>query len=157
MRAELFLKENGGAIWVTTAADCMQRLVERWDEVHLDHDLGGETHVDFRTSNCGMEVIRWLCAEPRRHLRRTHFIVHTHNVAAGLMMILLMREDGYRAEFRPFGQDLSKVLAHNEPAEPRGTYTVCLEAVVNQWRALRWRALRKPARGRRRRGVKWWR
>ncbi len=157
-RAEVFLKENGGAIWVTTAADCVRRLEERWDEVHLDHDLGGETDVDFRTLNCGMEVIRWLCAEPRVHLRRTYFVVHTHNVAAGLMMILLMRATGYRAEFRPFGQDLSQVLAHNEVMERRGWSVVCGEAAVNWWRAVRWRTIRKPQKKGLGRGVwfRWW-
>jgi hypothetical protein len=52
---------------------------------------------------CGMEVIRWLGREPREHLRGTRFLVHTHNFAAGLLMVLQMRDLGYSAEFRPFG------------------------------------------------------
>ncbi len=96
------------------------------------------------TSNCGMEVIRWLCAEHRKHLRRTRFFVHTHNVAAGLLMILRMREQCYRAEFRPFGQDLSMVLAHNEPVEPLGFRAALRDTLITQWRALRYRAIRKP-------------
>ena len=34
--------ENPEAVWVQTADDCIARLEEGWDEVHLDHDLGGE-------------------------------------------------------------------------------------------------------------------
>jgi hypothetical protein len=31
------------------------------------------------------------------------------------MMVLQMQSSGFKAEFRPFGQDLAKMLAHNEP------------------------------------------
>jgi hypothetical protein len=109
-RAEAFLVENPEAVWVKTVRECLSRLTQPWDEVHLDHDLGGKQFVDTGETECGMEVIRWLCQEPRLHLRQTFFWVHTHNTMAGLMMVLHMRESGYRAEFRPFGVDLSKVL-----------------------------------------------
>lgn len=118
-RAGAFLSDHPQAIWVTNVPDCLARLAEPWDEVHLDHDLGGKTFVDSANTDCGMEVIRWLCKEPREHLRAVSFFVHTHNVAAGLLMVLQMRRGGYRAEFRPFGLDLKRLLAHNEPdAEP---------------------------------------
>lgn len=107
---------------MTNVPDCLARLGERWDEVHLDHDLGGKTFVDSADTDCGMEVIRWLCKESREHLRDVSFFVHTHNVAAGLLMVLQMRSGGYRAEFRPFGLDLERLLAHNEPgAAPVGS------------------------------------
>ena len=114
-RAAIFLKENPDAIWVTTVADCIARLGQPWDEVHLDHDLGGKTFVDSNARDCGMEVIRWLCKEPRTHLKASRFFVHTHHAAAGLLMVLQMHRYGYKAEFRPFGQDLEQMLAHNEP------------------------------------------
>lgn len=114
-RAAAFLEENPHAVWVQTAAECVEQLSESWDEVHLDHDLGGKKLVDSSARDCGMEVIRWLCRESRIHLQSTHFLVHTHNLSAGLLMVLRMREMGYTAEFRPFGIDLEKVLAHNEP------------------------------------------
>jgi hypothetical protein len=114
-RANAFLRDHPDATWVTTVPDCLARLVETWDEVHLDHDLGGKLFVDSRDVDCGMEVIRWLCKEPRGHLKDARFFVHTHNVAAGLLMVLQMRASGYGAEFRPFGLDLEKLLAHNEP------------------------------------------
>jgi hypothetical protein len=118
-RAEIFLKENPHAIWVTTVAECLSRLNESWEEVHLDHDLGGQTFVDSHAEDCGMEVIRWLCKEPHAHLKECHFVVHTHHAMAGLLMVLQMRGFGYLAELRPFGFDLARQLAHNEPPAPR--------------------------------------
>ncbi len=100
---------------MTTVAECLVRLHQPWDEIHLDHDLGGKTFVDSRDQDCGMEVIRWLCKEPRPHLKDSRFFVHTHHAAAGLLMVLQIRGYGYNAEFRPFGLDLSRMLAHNEP------------------------------------------
>jgi hypothetical protein len=117
IRAEAFLTENPEAIWVKTVPECQSRLIEPWDEVHLDHDLGGKCYVDTREIDCGMEVIRWLCEEPRPHLRQTVFFVHTHNTVAGLFMVLHLRERGYLAEFRPFGVDLAQLLSGNEPNE----------------------------------------
>ncbi len=116
-RAETFLAEHPHAVWVETVADCVDRLRESWDEVHLDHDLGGRQHVGVDDVDCGMEVIRWMCKEPRDHLRSTRFFVHSHNLVAGLMMVLQMRSSGFNAEFEPFGQDLAKILAHNESGD----------------------------------------
>jgi hypothetical protein len=108
------MQDHPEAIWVTTVAECLARLEEEWDEVHLDHDLGGKTFVDSSAEDCGMEVIRWLCKEPRHHLKQTLFFIHTHNAAAGLLMVLQMRGGGYQAEFRPFGLDLDRLLARDE-------------------------------------------
>jgi hypothetical protein len=113
-RAESFLSENPQAVWVETVTDCLSRLQENWDEVHLDHDLGGKTFVNMNQIDCGMEVIRWLCTEPRDHLRATRFFVHTHNSLAGLLMVLQMRSAGYHAEFRPFGVDPTMFLLHDD-------------------------------------------
>src|SRR5262245_50630819 len=63
-RAEAFLRDHPDATWVTTVPDCLTHLAETWDEVHLDHDLGGKLFVDSQDADCGMEVIRWLCKEP---------------------------------------------------------------------------------------------
>jgi hypothetical protein len=114
VRAEAFLIENPQAIWVQTVPECLARLVECWDEVHLDHDLGGRTFVDMNERDCGMEVIRWLCKEPRDHLLHVRFFIHTHNSIAGLFMVLQMRSSGYNAEFRPFGLDLARLLPDDD-------------------------------------------
>ena len=105
-RAEVFLQWNPGATWIQTAEECVAKLAELWDEVYLDHDLGGEQFVDVERPDCGMEVVRWLCKEPRSHLIATKFIIHSHNLAAAMMMVLLMRETGYNSEFLPFGFSL---------------------------------------------------
>jgi hypothetical protein len=117
-RAESFLSENPHAIWVQTVEECLGRLVETWDEVHLDHDLGGEVFVDMNKTDCGMEVIRWLCKDRREHLRSTRFFVHTHNSLAGLLMVLQMQSTGYRAEFRPFGVDPALFLPGADHGPP---------------------------------------
>jgi len=117
-RAEAFLRENPQALWVQTVTECLAQLVETWDEVHLDHDLGGKTFVDINEDDCGMEVIRWLCKAPRDHLRQARFLIHTHNSIAGLLMVLEMRSRGYRAEFRPFGLDPARVLPHDDDEPP---------------------------------------
>jgi hypothetical protein len=119
-RAEIFLKENPRAIWVTTVAQCLARLDEPWEEVHLDHDLAGQTFVDSRAGDCGMEVVRWLCKEPRPHLKGSLFVVHTHHEIAGMLMVLQMQVNGYRAKLRPFGIDLARLLSRNEPPAPPG-------------------------------------
>jgi hypothetical protein len=116
-RAEAFLMDNPQAVWVQTVAECIDRLAESWDEIHLDHDLGGQTYVDSAESDCGMEVIRWLCQEPREHLRNVRFFIHTHNMIAGMLMVIQMRQSGYVAEFRPFGQDPLLLLRHDEDEE----------------------------------------
>jgi hypothetical protein len=102
-RAEIFLAENPEAVWVQTAQECLARLAEPWDEVHLDHDLGGERYVDLSREDCGMEVVRWLCLEPRPHLVQTLFYIHSHNAGAASAMVMQMYMSGYKVESRPFG------------------------------------------------------
>ncbi len=115
-RAEAFLIHRPRAVWVTTAADCVARLAEAWDEVHLDHDLGGERFVDASRDDCGMAVVRWLCERERAHLREARFFVHSHNLNAASQMVGRLTRDGYVAEYRPFGHDLMDFLAVADPA-----------------------------------------
>ena len=70
---------------------------------HLDHDLGGEVFVDHERDDCGMAVVRWLCAQPRLHLKTTRFFVHTHNLNAACLMVLQLQLMGYDVQVRPFG------------------------------------------------------
>ncbi len=95
-RAETFLAAHPGAVWVQTVEQCLELLEQPWEEVHLDHDLGGEVLVDHERADCGMEVVRWLCEEFRPHLRDTRFIVHTHNPNAACMVM------GFQVQARPF-------------------------------------------------------
>ncbi len=102
-RAAAIQASRPDAIWVQTTADCIEQLAQPWDEVHLDHDLGGEVYVDSGREDCGMAVVRWLCAEPRPHLSRTRFIVHTHNLNASCAMLLQLETAGYSVQLQPFG------------------------------------------------------
>lgn len=103
VRAAIFLAENPEAIWVETVVECLALLEQTWDEVHLDHDLGGEHFVDCGRDDCGMEVVRWLCLEPRPHLEPTRFFVHSHNPAAASLMVWQIFAAGFQVEGRPFG------------------------------------------------------
>ena len=105
-RAEVFLASHPDAVWVQDVAGCVEKLVEPWDEVHLDHDLGGEIYVDVERVDCGMEVVRWLVKEPRKHLRRTRFTVHSHNIAAAFEMVMRLQADGFKVDARPFGVEM---------------------------------------------------
>jgi hypothetical protein len=102
-RGEIFLSEHPDAVWAQTTEECLTHLTEPWDEVHLDHDLGGEVFVDHERDDCGMAVVRWLCAEPRPHLKNTQFTVHTHNYNAAFLMVLQLQQAGYDVQIRPFG------------------------------------------------------
>ncbi len=102
-RRAKFLTTNPGAVWVETADDCIRALGEPWDEIHLDHDLGGEHFVDHERDDCGMAVIRWLCAEPRLHLQSALFVIHTHNPGAAIAMMFQLQAMGYIVHERPFG------------------------------------------------------
>ncbi len=130
-RAAVFTARYPDAVWVQTAPECISRLAEHWDEVHLDHDLGGEHYVDSSRDDCGMAVVRWLTEEPRRHLARVHFSIHSHNMIAAYEMLLRLQAAGLKAKASPFGIPL--------PEAP--------PAWLDTWRrlqfgtALRWRRI----------------
>lgn len=119
-RAEIFLALCPEAVWVETARACIDRLAESWDEVHLDHDLGGERYVDTTREDCGMEVVRWLCSQPRPHLDDARFFVHSHHLAAASIMVRCLLQANYTAEYRPFGFDVVDLLTFEETPEPQG-------------------------------------
>lgn len=122
-RAQLFLVRHPDAVWVQTAADCIDLLSQLWDQVHLDHDLCGERFVDSSRSDCGMEVVRWLCGAFQEPLRDTQFIIHSHNTEAAQMMVWSLYEAGYHAAYRPFAVDLVDWLSFEENAMPWWTRT----------------------------------
>ncbi len=118
-RGEAFLADHPGATWVQTVEDCLARLREPWDEVHLDHDLGGEVLVDHERKDCGMEVVRWLCEEPQEHLRMTRFLIHTHNPNAADMMFLHLQMMGYQVAAHRFGAGREPVPRARAPWHAR--------------------------------------
>lgn len=83
--------KKGRTIWCTTAEEAIGVLKDYpLDEVHLDHDLGGEQWVDSRREDCGMEVIRFIekmdKKEREKKFSKTRFIVHSWNLPAGQRM-----------------------------------------------------------------------
>ena len=121
-RAECFLGWYPHAVWVETAPQCIASLAEDWDEVHLDHDLGGEIFVDSNREDCGMEVVRWLCREVRPSLKtESRIVVHTHNMNAAGHMVNQLRAAGYTVEYIPFGMDLNRWLMEDDddPSPPQ--------------------------------------
>ncbi len=119
-RAAAFLAAHPDAVWVQTVPECVEKLAEAWDEVHLDHDLGGERYVDIDREDCGMEVVRWLAREPRPHLGRASFFVHSHNMVAACVMVMEIRALGHQVEARPFGLEPPEV--EPEPATGLGRH-----------------------------------
>jgi hypothetical protein len=118
VRAQLFLVRHPDAVWVQTASDCIGLLSQAWDQVHLDHDLCGERFVDSSRSDCGMEVVRWLCGAFQELHRDTQFVVHSHNSDAAEMMVWSLYEAGYHAAYRPFTVDLVDWLSFEDSTTP---------------------------------------
>lgn len=130
VRAAAFRAECPDAVWVQTAEQCLACLAEPWDEVHLDHDLGGEMLVAHGREDCGMAVIRWLCERPRPHLRPTRFIVHTHNPNAACVMLLHLQVMGFDVQARPFG---SNQAGPGRPEDPPGRRPQAGRLMLMRW------------------------
>jgi hypothetical protein len=96
-------------MWCTTAAEAISVLkdyVEVLEEVHLDHDLGGEHWVDSRRPDCGMEVVRWLQNIPKPRLqqyKKIRFVIHSWNFPAAREMHLKLLDLKLHSELIPFG------------------------------------------------------
>jgi hypothetical protein len=106
-RAADFALQWPEATWVQTVEECINLLDLEWDVIWLDHDLGGERWVDSERNDCGMEAVRHIVSDRLDHLRRTIFIVHTHNVRAGQLMRDTLVSAGYDCTYQPY-----------KPAEP---------------------------------------
>lgn len=140
-RAAVFLAGHPSAICVQTVEQCIDLLQQPWDEVHLDHDLGREVLVDHERPDCGMAVVRWLCEEPRPHLRDTRFVIHTHNPNAACMMVLHLQVMGYNVQASPF----SAAPPPWSLREPRGLGAPADPMAGSNPRALRIDRLIEPA------------
>lgn len=98
-------------IWAKTVTETLLVLKEHPEQlevVHLDHDLEGETFVDSRRDDCGMEVVRWLeniAYDKRVKFVLCHFIIHTHNERAGRQMKERISALGLKADYIPFGTE----------------------------------------------------
>lgn len=85
-----------------TAKSCIEKLIlNKYDILFLDHDLGGQVYVDPDIENCGMEVVRWL---EHNDLRRMFIYIHTWNTPAGKQMLERLMRAGYQAHYKPFNK-----------------------------------------------------
>jgi len=101
-------------IWCTTAEETIVVLRDYRKDlelVMLDHDLGGKQFVNSKREDCGMEVVRYL--EHFNHhnpiefedFKTVGFIVHTHNIPAGQIMVERLKKLGInKVSFKPFGE-----------------------------------------------------
>jgi len=86
-----------------TADECIRLIRDstKIDWLFLDHDLGGEAYVNSTREDCGMEVVRFLCAD---NLTKTisNIVVHSHNTVAALEMFNKLKDAGYNVRLVPF-------------------------------------------------------
>ncbi len=101
-------------IWCATAEEAIVTLWDYRDQltlVRLDHDLGGESWVNTKREDCGMEVIRYLEKMSRDKpeefdkLKATHFVVHSWNSHAAPIMVERLAKIGLDVEYVPFGME----------------------------------------------------
>jgi hypothetical protein len=102
-------EEIAKTVWtkdVTETLTVLRDYPELLERVSLDHDMTGETYVDSRRNDCGMEVVRWLeniPTEKRYKFFHTKFVVHTHNEKAARQMVERMKAIGLHVTYEPFG------------------------------------------------------
>ena len=81
----LFTSVGAVITWVDTAEECIEELKnDIFDIIFLDHDLGGEVFVDYRETNTGSEVSRWIYENPIND--NTIVIIHSFNPVGGAYM-----------------------------------------------------------------------
>ena len=100
-RAHAFLVQFPMAVWARTAPEAIEALKDLmgWDEVWLDHDLGGQVFVDSRREDTGYEVVRWIIANQPGI---ANIRVHTWNIPAGKRMANNLSDAGYSVILAPF-------------------------------------------------------
>lgn len=100
-RQAQFLQRYPDAVIVATAPACVEQLDEAWEEIYLDHDLGGNLLEDGR-EDCGRLVVLHILEHLPEHLRATRFIVHSANAHRARAMAEDLRRAGYHAESRSY-------------------------------------------------------
>jgi hypothetical protein len=115
-RTKTFVSRIPSALTHSTASSICQGIAaakeagEKIRYLFLDHDLGGEIHVDSAREDCGMEVVRFLAKNVAEYITVIDtIIVHSHNQPAAERMTYNLREFGYNTHYVPFIQ-LVKLL-----------------------------------------------
>ena len=109
-RCRSFRSNFPSATIVNDAESCIAELKRQdWDQVFLDHDLGGTTYQDASDKNSGSEVVRWIVEwKPTVGL----FVCHSLNGPARENMVMTLRSTGYNAATIPFNSSLWKELVY---------------------------------------------
>jgi hypothetical protein len=91
------------AVRAETADQCIKLIKDSpaIDWLFLDHDLGGEAYVNSSREDCGMEVVRYLCKDPRIE-SISYIVVHSHNNVAAEEMFNKLKDAGYNVRLVPF-------------------------------------------------------
>mgnify|MGYP003501848970 CR=1 FL=1 len=122
-RTKAFVSLVPYAKCATTAAGMIKLLHEhiakkiKIDSLFLDHDLGGEVYVDSNREDCGMEVVRWLCANLIKPEEINTVVVHTMNPSASTNMRAALIEAGLRTITLPFHLVLGGLKAFTLPLQ----------------------------------------
>lgn len=84
------------------AAPCKTKLSEMEGEfdLFLDHDLGNETYVDSEEENTGMEVVRYIEANPHICKQINQCVVHSLNEEAARNMARRLKLAGVEVVHR---------------------------------------------------------
>jgi|YNPNPStandDraft_1061719.scaffolds.fasta_scaffold08902_4 hypothetical protein len=101
------------AVIVATSPACIDHLAEHWDEIWLDHDLGGHLLEDGR-EDCGRLVVLYILENQPEHLKNTTFIVHSANTHRARGMAEDLQRAGYHAVCRSYINLLPEL---NKPPE----------------------------------------
>lgn len=109
-RCKSFRSNFPFATIVNDAESCIEELKNQaWDNVFLDHDLGGTTYQDASDKNSGSEVVRWIIEnKPKVGL----FVCHSLNGPARENMVMALRSAGYDVGTIPFNSSLWKELVY---------------------------------------------
>lgn len=99
-RQAFFRSKVPYATIVDNANDCIEQLKkQRWDEVFLDHDLGGEIYQDPNEKNSGSEVVRFIVDNGPIIGK---IVVHSMNQPARNKMARDLIDAGYSTRAIPF-------------------------------------------------------
>lgn len=111
-RCKSFRSNFPFATIVNDADSCIEQLKSQaWDQVFLDHDLGGTTYQDTNEKNSGSEVVRWIVEnKPVVGL----FVCHSLNGPARQNMFHSLKGAGFRVCEIPFCTWLWNGLVYGE-------------------------------------------
>ena len=111
-RCKSFRSNFPSATIVNDADSCIEQLKSQaWDQVFLDHDLGGATYQDQSEKNSGSEVVRWILQnKPEVGL----FICHSLNAPARENMFHSLKGAGFPVGKIPFGSSLWKGIIYGD-------------------------------------------